>query len=570
MSDRISFRTPDTGTSKSLEDAGQGLIVRRGLESFWSYWTDSGQNSFNLSIKYIVCLLIICGATAFVGAVPTRIFGHDNFFLLDNGWRIVCGQRPHLDFFSPWGPVMFLVVGMGLTLSNASANGIGYGTAIVGLIIGLWALWLSRDRLSSAPRFILGIYLILLVTAPYSLGIWPLWSSHAMVYNRYGYALLGLLLVECFRRKEGVGQNAGEMIGGMSTGAIMAIVLFLKASFFAISLPLVAASFLFGRPRTPRFFGLALGFCIILGAILAYLRFDVRTVVEALWIAAGARSKALHLPVLTSQLISQVPTLLIVIAILFYGTRHVKPVGSWLNEHQWLIWMFLVFASDSLLMLSNGQQFAMPLLSVLAILIANRVTVEQQRLPVTEARTELSHHVFVLVLCALLVVPQITLDLVGLANGVYQKAHTSMTTGLVRFTEPHLADLILYDGDYLEQSNGSVYTNYVNDGVALLRKHCDANDRVLTMDMVNPFPYALKWKPPKGGIAATVFNYTVSPQFRPSFDAYFGDATMVMMPKHPAQIPVFIDGFYALYIPALLERYQLYAESDWFWLYKRK
>jgi len=85
---------------------------------------------------------------------------------------------------------MFLVVGMGLTLSNASANGIGYGSGIFGLVIGLWALWLSRDRFSSAPRFILGIYLTLLVTAPYSLGIWPLWSSHAMLYNRYGCALL--------------------------------------------------------------------------------------------------------------------------------------------------------------------------------------------------------------------------------------------------------------------------------------------------------------------------------------------------------------------------------------------
>jgi hypothetical protein len=42
------------------------------------------------------------------------------------------------------------------------------------------------------------------------------------------------------------------------------------------------------------------------------------------------------------------------------------------------------------------------------------------------------------------------------------------------------------------------------------------------------------------------------------------------MPKRPAVWRIFIDGFYALYTPALLERYQLYAESEWFWLYKRK
>ena len=46
--------------------------------------------------------------------------------------------------------------------------------------------------IASAIKFAVGLYLALLVTAPYALGTWPTWSSHAMVYNRYGYALLGL------------------------------------------------------------------------------------------------------------------------------------------------------------------------------------------------------------------------------------------------------------------------------------------------------------------------------------------------------------------------------------------
>jgi hypothetical protein len=559
-----------TGTQTPPGGAEPDSIARRVLESFLSRWMGSSQSSSRLSVQFLVCLLIICGATAFVGAVPTRIFGHDDFFLLDNGWRIVCGQRPHLDFFSPWGPVMFLVVGMGLTLANFSVNGIGYGNAIVGLIIGLWAFWLSRGRIASGPRFFLSLYLTLLVTAPYPLGIWPHLSSHACLYNRYGYALLGLVLVECFQRKEGAEQDAGEMLDGISTGAIIAIALFLKASYFAISLLLIAASFLFGRSSIQRFLGLALGFCIVVFAMLAYLRFDIRTVVEAFWMAAAARSKWQKLPPLTLQLISQVPSLLNLIAFLFFGARRTKPAGSWLDDHQWLIWTLLVFSSDSLLMLSNMQLHAMPLLGVFAILIASRVIAERQRLPVAEARTELPRHVFVLVMCALLVMPQLASDLVGLANGVFQKAHPSATTGLVRFTEPHLASLLLYDGAPDKESNGSVYTNYVNDGVTLLRKHCDDSDRVLTMDMVNPFPYALKWRPPRGGIAAIAFNYTLSAQHRPSFDAYFGDATVVLMPKRPAQMRCFIDGFYALYTPALLERYQLCAESDWFWLYKQK
>ncbi len=520
--------------------------------------------------RFLVCLLVICGATAFVGAVPTRIFGHDDFFLLDNGWRVLCGQRPHLDFFSPWGPVMFLVVGMGLALANGSVNGIGYGNAIVGLIIGLWAMRLGRARLASGYGFIFGLFLALLVTAPYPLGFWPSQTSHAMVYNRYGYALLGLVLLECIQRKEGTLRDAGETAGGISTGALTAIALFLKASYFAVCLPLIAASLLFRRPNLKRSIGLALGFSVVLFAMLAYLRFDVRTVVEALWMAAGARSGTLNLWVPTVQHVTLAPSILIAAGIIYFAARRPEPDGPGPGERQWFVWTLLVLASDSALMLSNCQLKAMPLLGAFAILTANRMSAERQRPAAVDARHDLSYHGCVLVLCALLVMPQFVSDLAGLANGVYLKARVPAATGLVRFTELHLAPLILYDNDSQKEANGSVYTTYVNDGIALLRKCCDSNDRVLTMDMVNPFPYALKWKPPLGGIAAIAFNYTLSDKYRPSFDAYFGDATVVLMPKRPAQIPYFIDGFYALYTPALLDRCKLYAESDWFRLYRRK
>jgi hypothetical protein len=43
-----------------------------------------------------------------------------------------------------------------------------------------------------------------------------------------------------------------------------------------------------------------------------------------------------------------------------------------------------------------------------------------------------------------------------------------------------------------------------------------------------------------------------------------------MKPKRPAQDPEYIDGFYALFVPAMLERYQLAAESDWWLMYKKK
>ena len=66
-------------------------------------------------IFFITCLLFLCFTTIYIGAVPTNIFGHDIFFLLDNSWRVVNGQRPHLDYTSAWGSLTFVIFALGLT-----------------------------------------------------------------------------------------------------------------------------------------------------------------------------------------------------------------------------------------------------------------------------------------------------------------------------------------------------------------------------------------------------------------------------------------------------------------------
>ena len=172
----------------------------------------------------------MCGTAVFIGAVPTRVFGHDIFFLLDNGWRVINGQRPHIDYASPWGPVSFLIVGLGLTVSRYTADGIGYGNALFGLLIGLWSYRLGRDRLEPTPHILMSLYLVGLVLAPYPLGRLFIYSSHAMVYNRYGYALLGLVMLESFHTVEGRRREKEEWIGGVSSGAAAALALFLKIS----------------------------------------------------------------------------------------------------------------------------------------------------------------------------------------------------------------------------------------------------------------------------------------------------------------------------------------------------
>jgi hypothetical protein len=110
-----------------------------------------------------------------------------------------------------------------------------------------------------------------------------------MSYNRQGYALLGLLIVESFPlRREPPVRGVG---GGFSTGALVAILLFLKANYFLVGLVLAALSLVWsGRGERRRWCGLAAGFGVAAVAFLAYLRFDVGAMVADLRMAADARS----------------------------------------------------------------------------------------------------------------------------------------------------------------------------------------------------------------------------------------------------------------------------------------
>jgi hypothetical protein len=509
--------------------------------------------------------------TAYIGAVPTLIYGHDAFFFLDNGWRAVHGLRPHLDYWSGWGPLMFLIVAFGLKLSHASPNAIGYGSSLVGLITGLWTYRLGRGRFALVPRLAFSLYAVLIVVAPYPLGIWPLITSQAMVYNRYGYALLALVIVECFQPPK---ESAGEFAGGVSSGAAVALALFLKANFFFAALPLIAFSLLFRRPTARRLAGLTLGFGVVAFAGMAYLRFDVPAVVNGLGEAAAARVATFSLKTPLWTMEGNLPPLLLAFGLALGASFLNGATRSRWAQLQLPFLAVMVYLADIALLTTNDQFGVLPLLPVFALLVADRLVHARKQLSPESRREQAPYHASLLILSSLLFLPPLCSNAVGLAAGTFRKAHPSEIRSPVRFTEPRLSALILYDNPNLVEaqkiSNGSAYTTYVNDGTSLLRRYCSSADRVLTMDTQNPFPYALGWQPPRGGVASLTFNVTISARHHPSLDAYFGDATVVMAPKRPTQARELLDGITAIYAPMLHQRFRLTAESDWWWLYKRK
>lgn len=502
--------------------------------------------------------------------MPTRRFGHDIFFLLDNGWRVVNGQRPHVDFYSPWGPLTYLIVGLGMRVSHYSVNSVGYGSAIFGLLVGLWSYHLGRDRMESSLRILLSLFLTALVMAPYVLGTSPMASSHAMVYNRYGYALLGLIMLEGFQPVRGGTRRKEELIGGISSGAAAALLLFLKVSFFLVSLPLIGVSVLFWCRARSRLLGLASGFLLVSLGFLGYLHFDIQAVFRDLRMVAGARAESLHVWVVVSDAARNGTRLLTAILLVLTCSLWAEAARQPWRGLQLALFAAAACVADVLLLFTNMQGDAFPLTAVFAIIAVSTVTTRDRQLPDSQARVVFPYYTGVLFLASLLILPQLGSDLSGLVYGAWSKTRPTSTASVVHFTEPCLASLLLYDSAQDSVSNGTIYTTYVNDGVALLRRSSRSDQTVITMDMMNPFSYALQRKPALGGIAAAAYNYTLSDEYRPTDDGYFGNADIVMVPKRPAVEPILHDPIIRIYEPALEKRYRLEAESDWWRLYKHK
>ncbi len=562
---------PTSSPAGKLAKSGTEVFFDR-LPAVWQASKDKDKAQAQAATFFLVGLALICAATTLIGAVPTRMFGHDTFIPLEMGWRILHGQRPHVDFVSGWGPVWFLISAAGLAISHHSVDGIGYGNAIMALIVGSWSFLLGKRRLLPLWRVLFSLFLAALVAAPYPLGLSPVMSSHAMAYNRYGYGLLCLALLECL---EPDGDREG-WLGGISTGAALSLALFLKVTYFLVGAGVVAVlSLLLMRLDRRRLLGMFGGFAAISIVLLGYLRFDLRAMLRDLHMAGAARNATLtpSNPLAREGIINKMmshPAVLLEVLLfawvsaLVFGNR----VPRWRGWKLPVLGAFL-FAADFALLMTNQQWDGFPLCSAFAIVIASDIMREQQTRVAEEGSSYRPLYAGALCLGALLFVPQFTSDLVGLGYGVWAKQSAKSDVEVVRFTSPDLVPLVLYDGHPV-RSNGRVLANYVNDGVNLLERESRPNETILSMDMTNPFPFALERRPPHGGIASPTYHFNLDDDHRPSDDEFFGNADIVMVPKYPALDDYYYLDFLRAYRPGIQQRYSFAAESTWWRMYRRK
>lgn len=506
----------------------------------------------------IAVLAAISVATVATGAAHTRIYGHDIFIFLDAGWRVLNGQRPEIDFNPSMGALMSLLAAAGLKLAHDSVEGIGYMNALVSGMVGGWAYLLGRRRMAAIAAALAAAVVALIAAAPFPIGLPPNMLSHVMVYNRYRYALLGLILLECFQ------PGASSAAGGISSGVVSIALLFIKPSYCLVALGFLAVSLLLQRMDWRRVAGIVLGLLAAGLAMMAYLRFDFAALWNDLHLMSQARSSGLSpwnfkwaffdgasefLP----------PALLAVLVATVSAT--IRP----------LLITAVVWMGGGLLLATNAQPAGYPLNAVLALLLIEYG--RQEAGSAVSAGARFPGPATIVVLLGLIGYAPVALgNASGLAYALIE-SRRAPPEPFARFRSTPLANLIFYDvpdgTDADQRSNGRAYVDSVNDGMDLIRRASRPDETISTLDMVNPFSYALLRRPPQGGSPALAFNHTFSDEHKPSSDSLFGSADLVMVPKHAASAEPDARALFRNYLPAIERDFRLSAESDYWKLYRR-
>ena len=515
------------------------------LDRVARFWNSGSAAPRQAALVFWLLLGAICAIRAYIGLSGVRAFSHDGFLVLDGAWRMVNGQRPHVDFNSMVGPLAYLPTVLGFQLCGDTAAGFGYGQAIVAFVLGAWAFVLGRD-LAPVPRAVFALSVAAIAGSPAQIGPSPFELSPGMTYNRYTYALLGVVMLECVRER-----RQGEFYAGLSSGIALGLMTFLKMTGVVIEVVLLLG-LLPMRPQTwRRWGGLASGFVIVALPLLVYLHFDLGQVWRDLQLTAAAK----HMVVYDrfdfgSLFIEAALTLLVTVEVVYLLGERDRG-----TEARRLFWAMgvVIFASLGLI-LGNYQRASMPLLTLMLVVVLDHVV---QYLPASREHGSVRS---MAVAGASILIGTLGLSLAAsLFAGVALKV----------FTVPHRPGFHAPAlRSFVPVGEEIAYTHWANEGFDLLAAHRRPGERVMSLDFTNPFSFGLHIPPAPGGTTNLQFHGSFDDQHKVSPERLFGGAELVMLPRSYSD-PTLYSSIPLNYGPYLHQHYGLIGQTEAWQLYRR-
>jgi hypothetical protein len=422
----------------------------------------------------------------------------------------------------------------------------------------LWAAVVFFSRLASFYAFVLTVFVASLVAAQRPLGYDPYVTTYAMIYNRYGWALISILFVQLFVSAKYETERWKEF-DAISAGLLLGIMFFVKISFLIVGFGAVLLSAFLNPPTFNRVVLLIISFLLVclliwsgLGVNLSDYMYDLETAWKVQsphmrWIALKTSMKAnlIHL----------------VLCVAIWGLLALEPSRKALlkSYRATVVFGFTIASAFLLTVGDTGEGADVPFLLIASIILLSLCGWTE--LPSISAilrnRRLLLSNVIIL---AAFFGDIFFKDLESLVNAVWWHHYrTEGAPASQRFDAIPLQDFVVPDFSAWRTAywRASQVPERINDGLALLREHTSDRDRIFALAYTDPFSFALGRLPPRKVPLFWVPYFSFSQKVYPQPDALFSDVTVVIVPILKSKD----EGCCAEIQDALLSLYGDYLEA---------
>jgi hypothetical protein len=535
-----------------------------------SFFSSDSKQSYKIGFFILLILMASSIALMLTAGFPLiRSAPWDIIIQLDVAWRIIHGQKLNVDF-APFIPSLTaLIDSFGMRLTGAKALSILYGNIILFIVLTPWAWKIARNRLSALNAFLFSIFIGSLLIAPRSLAsISPDFTGYAMLYNRQGYVLLSMLLIELLilPRKE---QRINSLKSGVTTGALMALLIFSKLTFFAVGVSALIISCLFSQKPIKWFtslivsFGLSIALMNICFGLNVFAYIGEMNSIAADYVSDHSGYGFFYY--IVAENFGYLYTCLASLLILFLEYWRTREKNARLNEILSLLSIILITISSIFLCIFSAQDTEIPLFFVAGLIFLNYFCGRFKSIEYPlDTRGLFIYFLGIVIIIPILFGNIFFQDASSIISAfILDKPNPSKLAQSQKFNSKSMADFFI--PDYQMPStiptrynigHPSLYPIKVNDGLEILRKHISKDSRIATVDFSNPFPFALELPPPEGGTSymapvPSSVNNNHHFQFEP--EKIFKGANMVMIAKDS-------DNYKA--VDRLIKYYDKYLEQN--------
>ena len=492
----------------------------------------ASRRSFLLAFVLLAVVLAGLGAlVCWLGSPLMNGCPWDVPVVLDGAWRILSGQVPHRDFYNFLGDMPFYMTALGMKLGGPCASAIDYGNVVLMAALVLPAFAVARRRTSALPALLFCIFLALLVITPRPLGNPYDYTDHAMMYNRYGEAVLSLLgLIIFLPPRTGWGRSWRDRAEAVLAGLSLVALLGCKMNYFVMGLVFFGAACGLGLGRGGWPLWSLTAAVVFLAMALALTGIPLSDLIDDYRMGASNNFGNRVHPFLkhAAKEILFLPLLLLLI----YEVR----LGQAGGEDQPRPWQYtavvvILFGGGLLLLSSNSQPGEMPLLA-LAVLYGTELILRQAVPPGEAPLFAAARHLGAILVLSLFLLPPIATELKTfrcLADRQIQKDWDSPAA----LQTTHLNDFrFVRHGTHEHEMQD--YMGELTEGMELLRRYASPEIRLNALIFSDPFHLALGWRPSTGG-TISLCHVSCTQRFHPPLARLLGNATHILQYNNNAK-----------------------------------